>query len=302
MKKIILLLVIFIQLLTVGIISKDIYKKKILGAISINPIGKNTVISSASGELKYFYEPKPNTIIKPEPIFAGLENVSYSINADTLNQVDTYSIPKNKDTYRIITIGDSFTFGENVSTNDNYSSQLQIVLNQNLICSGIKKIEVINLGVSGYDIEYTVERFKLRGIKYNPDLVIWLLIEDDFTRLNELLLPKLDKYINETKESGKEINRNQIKMYRIEYNRAKNDISNELGGRDKILSLQKNYIQHINDFYSEKLLFTTFNTTPDVYKVFLEDFIKTKKTLSFMTIYLIFIIWIKLFYLMGIRA
>ena len=55
---------------------------------------------------------------------------------------------------------------------------------------GINKYEVINLGVPGYDIKYSVERFRIRGEKYNPDLVIWQLGDDDFTQIAEVLNKK----------------------------------------------------------------------------------------------------------------
>jgi len=98
---------------------------------------------------------------------------AYTINSDTLNDGSEYQIQKPKDTYRIMTLGDSFTFGFYVNTYDSYPETLERLLNEQP-CNN--KFEVLNLGLPGYDIRQSLERFKRRGSKYNPDLVIWFLV------------------------------------------------------------------------------------------------------------------------------
>ena len=120
----------------------------------------------------------------------------YNINSDTFNERFDYEINKDDKTFRIITLGDSFTFGYIVDTKNNWTELLEDKLNQ-LHCANFDKIEVINLGVVGYDIQYSVERFKLRGKKYNPDLVLWLLKGDDFQEIKEIVQPKWNKMNSE---------------------------------------------------------------------------------------------------------
>lgn len=156
---------------------------------SINPIIFESLHSSPSGNLRYYYEPKRNTLIKDKkknfPYFG-----EYTINDDSLNSLRNYLVEKPTNVFRIITLGDSYTYGLYVNTKDNWPSLLESKLNSQF-CT--EKFEVINLGVEGYDSRYIVERFRKRGIKYNPDLVIWLHV--DLLRVRDLLPPLIEKYL-----------------------------------------------------------------------------------------------------------
>lgn len=282
-KKYIFLTLILIQISIIGILFQQItHKKNVLGTVSINPIQKETIVSSPSGKLHYFYELKPDSIIKPEIIFPGLENISYHINKDGFNQLNDYPIEKKTGTYRIVTLGDSHTFGQNLNTEDNYPSQLQQLLNEKLSCPTIQKFEVINLGVYAYDIQYTVERFKRRGQKYHPNLVIWLVVSDDFRRINEVLLPKMRQYTKEAKENGNYEKQLANGEYNVAWNKARDEIVEENGGKAKVLQFQKNQMERINTYYSGKLLLTTYeNTLVEEDKQLLKIFSEERKDTFF---------------------
>jgi lysophospholipase L1-like esterase len=79
---------------------------------------------------------------------------------------DMFSIEKPKDVYRILVLGDSITFGGDVS----YVEYLQQILNQRQ--ENGKKYEVINGGVIGYATSHVLKRLKEFGIKLHPDLII----------------------------------------------------------------------------------------------------------------------------------
>ena len=190
MKIKIFISLITFQLVIILFLGFKIYQrqKNILGTISVNPINKESIALKPSNELKYFYEPGQNFTDKtPGHSYFKAFKAIYTINEDGLNERFNYSLEKPNNVFRIITIGDSFTFGLYVDTKDNWTEVLEDILNKELSCQNIKKFEVINLGVEGYDFEYAVERFKVRGLKYNPDLVLWLMI--DSNRLNELRIP-----------------------------------------------------------------------------------------------------------------
>lgn len=145
--------------------------------------------------LKYFYSFPPNS----SKAFASdwqKEDIVNKINRDGLN--DRYDYPLNKDShaYRIVTLGDSFTFGQYVETENNWTELLEVNLNEKPICKN-KKYEIINLGMPGYDIQYEVEAFRLKGVKYKPDLVIWMMVDPN--RLNEKMLPVINNCINDDK-------------------------------------------------------------------------------------------------------
>ena len=161
--------------------------KYVLSKVVVTPISKNVLLDEPTSELKYFYELTPNNSWSDEPSWLGYKAV-YTINTDTLNERYDYQLKKQDGVFRIITLGDSFTFGQYVSTADNWSEVLEDSLNR-LNCKGIKKFEVINLGVPGYDVEYIAQRYAIRGEKYNPDLIIWHESGSGFNRINELRVP-----------------------------------------------------------------------------------------------------------------
>jgi len=76
---------------------------------------------------------------------------------------------------RLLGIGDSFTFGYNVDVEDCYLKQLERLLNH-----GKKKWDVINAGVSGYDMWQYLAYFIHYGYRYEPDLVTVGIFFDDF--------------------------------------------------------------------------------------------------------------------------
>ncbi len=94
--------------------------------------------------------------------------VTYRINSLGLRN-EEFSIEKPQDTFRVLMLGDSYTFGIGVEIEETFAKQLEKRLNA---AGGPKKIEVINAGVSSYSpiIEYLFLVHK--GLSYQPDLVI----------------------------------------------------------------------------------------------------------------------------------
>lgn len=157
-----------------------------VSSVTITPLKKEFLIFPQSASHTSFYEPKPYTTeVNNYPWFSG--NATYTINSDGLNERYEYSIEKPTNAYRILTQGDSFTFGHFVDTASNWSELLEDTLKQKYRCQTYTKFEVINLGVRGYDLDYAVERFKTRGKKYNPDIVIWFVNDHHFYAVRELL-------------------------------------------------------------------------------------------------------------------
>jgi len=121
------------------------------------------------------FENKPNT----DCVFDGsqirINPTHIKINSDGLRD-DEYNINKSNNTFRIIILGDSFTFGLGVELKDTYAKVLEKKLNK---LSKKTKYEVINFGTIGYNAKQEVELFKLKGIKYNPDLIIIGFLDND---------------------------------------------------------------------------------------------------------------------------
>lgn len=160
----------------------------------VTPFSRDDISASTSSPLKYYYDlaTEAKTSV-PEWLPYEPE---YIRNNDQLNDRFDYTVEKPASTYRVITLGDSWGFGMHVSTKDNYSERLEDLLNENLSngelsCDGVTKFEVLNFGVGGYDIEYMVERLRLRGMKYDPDLVLPIIKPDDFLLVNDIFQSKL---------------------------------------------------------------------------------------------------------------
>ncbi len=273
MKMKVVVSLIFFQLILISFLSYRVYQKQknILGVVSVDPIKKENLVFKPSDKFKYFYEPKPNNIEKVNEWvpYKG----TYTINSDSLNERFDYPIKKTKNIYRIITLGNSFTYGLYVDTKDNWTEQLEDRLNQQKEqCTDITKFEVMNLGMHGYDIQYLIERFKLRGIKYEADMVIWLMNDNDFFQINEIMLKKAEFYQKQMSENG-ELEK-QIKSGNLypAWDRALRELKTQYDKK----SLEKYQLDQLTQFrkdiYRGTLLFLTFPVTSFDHKSILKDF------------------------------
>ena len=183
---------------------------------------------------KYFYEPKANIIVK-ENIRWG---ATQTINNSTLNERYDYKATKDKGTYRIISIGDSFTYGLHCNTEENWSEQLEDLLNIKCKQNKFNKFEVINLGVSGYDPSYVVERMKRRGLKYDPDLLLWLFF--DPPRNTELIHSLI------TQSRKLFVNNDDAWRYGYEKSLLSQDVM-------MVYTLQTNALKHMREVYNNRM-------------------------------------------------
>jgi lysophospholipase L1-like esterase len=138
-----------------------------------------------------------------------------------------YTIPKPKTFFRTLVIGDSFTMGSGVSEEETYSARLEARLDAD---DAEREHEVINLGVGGYNLAASVSRLRRRGLKHEPDLIVYgwthndiegpdyrktssprapsvsnLLVEafarERFDSLRDLISPGPDSYVTELDEN-----------------------------------------------------------------------------------------------------
>lgn len=269
MKKTILIIILF-QFLIIIFLSINIYlevRKKSLNKISVNPINKESIVFNPNKEIHYFYELSQNSIqyAKEYRKVDWLDyQAKYTINKDGLNERYDYSINKPKKTFRIITLGDSFTFGSYVNTENNWTEKLEDTLNFDNNCSNIDKFEVINLGVYGYDLQYSYQRFKVRGIKYKPDLIIWFIKDDDLNQLNEIMLPKVIKFQKQMENNGELENKLKEGDIYPYWTKAIKDTYNSIT-ENEIVNIQLTFLGRFQSIYRGKLLITTFPFTKPAY-------------------------------------
>ena len=83
-----------------------------------------------------------------------------------------HTYEKEKGTYRILSVGDSFTFGFGVKQPLVFSNLLENYLNETKPLKGFSRYEVINGGVGNYTTNQELAFLENEGYKYNPDHII----------------------------------------------------------------------------------------------------------------------------------
>ena len=101
------------------------------------------------------------------------DNKILNTNTKGVRGINEYSYIKDPNKTRILILGDSYTFGEEVSDNETYSYYLQQLL---------PNTEVINLGIHGYGHDQMLIYLREEGIKYKPDIIILGFIHPDMKR------------------------------------------------------------------------------------------------------------------------
>ena len=98
----------------------------------------------------------------PEPIF-------WQVNEDGIRS--DRPIATKGARFRILTYGDSETFGWSVQLEDTWQRRMETIDD---------RIEVLNLGVPGYNAENVADHMELTAPELDPDLIIYLLHKNDF--------------------------------------------------------------------------------------------------------------------------
>lgn len=92
------------------------------------------------------------------------------INTDGMRDRE-HRVAKPSGVFRIACLGDSITYGFGVPSRSSYPARLESGLNSTA-APGVR-FEVLNFGVTGYNITQSIENLRARALKYRPDLVIY---------------------------------------------------------------------------------------------------------------------------------
>jgi len=142
---------------------------------------KRNLISKVDTVLRFeAYNPLQGWIPKKSiSLFDEKTSINITINSEgmrSLNKVD-------RNTKKIFMLGDSFTFGDEVSDDKTFS---------HLLSKKIKSHEVMNLGVRGYGHDQILIHFKEALKVHKPEIVILNFVYDDLFR-NELSFRDYEK-------------------------------------------------------------------------------------------------------------
>lgn len=119
------------------------------------------------------YDPTKGWAIKPN--LSGLEVFDHkhlTTNSRGIRGPE-YSYDKPLGKKRILVLGDSFTFGDEIGDEETYPYFLQKLM---------PATDVINLGVHGYGHDQMLIHFEEEGAKYHPDIVLLGFIGNDMPR------------------------------------------------------------------------------------------------------------------------
>jgi lysophospholipase L1-like esterase len=103
------------------------------------------------------------------------EGVYYRTNSRGLRGPEYSRVPA-KGTFRILIAGDSVTMGSGVLEQDAYSAVLERLLNAEggpARSDGVRRYEVLNLGVSGINATWAITRLTRLGDTFHADLVVY---------------------------------------------------------------------------------------------------------------------------------
>lgn len=127
-----------------------------------------TIVSPTEDNRNYVLTPNATTIYRGLYEESNMETI-WRINAQGL-RADTTIEKKPTDVFRILTYGDSETFGWSVDLDETWQRQMEQI---------DKNIQVINLGVPGYNIESIANHIEKTLTNLEPDLVIYLFNKND---------------------------------------------------------------------------------------------------------------------------
>ncbi|GEM_PF-6699568 len=119
----------------------------------------------------------------------GLLNVHVTINSHGFRDRE-HAWEKENGTIRILGLGDSFTFGWGVASEETFLKQLELLLQQR---TGMP-VETINAGVPGWGLNQYYLFLKKAGIRYAPDVVVLAYFTDDLNGPIQEAIPANEQY------------------------------------------------------------------------------------------------------------
>lgn len=112
----------------------------------------------------YVYDPTRGWAVKPNlRDMIAFEGKNLNSNSKGLRGRAEYSYDRQPGKQRLLLLGDSYTFGDEVSDNETFAHYLGTLL---------PNTEVLNLGVSGYGHDQMLLYLQEEGARYRPDVVV----------------------------------------------------------------------------------------------------------------------------------
>lgn len=143
-----------------------------LGSLFVFLLIAEGVLSLAGFGNVEIYEPDPKLFWRLKPnqdCFTKVDNKPVHINSRGTRGPE-FDLPKPKGTIRILSLGDSKTFGWGLSEAETYSARVEALLREK--APGGRKVEVINAGVNAWSYPQIRLYLQEYGLGYEPDIAI----------------------------------------------------------------------------------------------------------------------------------
>lgn len=152
----------------------------------------------------------PENILRPD-ISLGWSHIpnstmEHSGHAITINSLGLRSpelTEKQPGEFRILSLGESTTFGTGVAADETYSALIQEFLRKK---RGSENVTVINAGVGAYSSFQSLKYLEVRGLRLKPDLILFYHEVNDYLpptwrdyEFNEIGITKTDKELYDSK-------------------------------------------------------------------------------------------------------
>lgn len=115
-------------------------------------------------------------------------SITYAVNGLGFRGPDRV-VPRPRDVFRIVCLGDSYTFGDGVHEKDTFCHQLERLLEKSPPANKGWRFEVVNGGVPGYATAEERATYERYARTYQPQLVLLVMCwNDDLSLLEEMNL------------------------------------------------------------------------------------------------------------------
>jgi len=139
---------------------------------NMTPVPTSLLTRNAIPGVPFALRPKGSVVHEfpsdPRGYFDPGPSLTYRVNSLGFRGEETVR-KKPAGTFRVVGLGDSFTFGTGVRRQDTYLSVLERQLREG---DSNGSYEVLNLGVMGYNTPDELQMLRHRGLAYQPDLVV----------------------------------------------------------------------------------------------------------------------------------
>ena len=155
-----------------------------IGAVLVSLLLAEIVLRIAGygDEVRYQYLPDIGWVHRPNQHALTVGRKAVRINSFGLRGPNL-PLGKPDGVFRILLLGDSFTFGYGVEDDSTYGRQLErLFVDQPAECG---RIEVLNAGVNGYNTSQELAWLRRSGLNFRPDLVILAFTPNDIMTENE---------------------------------------------------------------------------------------------------------------------